>query len=94
MNTQPHKGSHSSSAIVPGKFKRERTVNENSPYYLILSRQQYKSKTEINFLTPLTSLRKTKILVHIFYLSFYIILYSIKIPINTIKNFVIKFFGK
>ena len=48
MNTQPHKGSHSSSAIVPGKFKRERTVNENSPYYLILSRQQYKSKTEMN----------------------------------------------
>ena len=48
MNTQPLKESHSSGAIVPGKFKRERTVNENSPYYLILSRQQYKSKTEIN----------------------------------------------
>ena len=48
MNPQPHKGSYSSSAIVPGKFKREGTINENSPYYLILSRQQYKSKTEIN----------------------------------------------
>lgn len=58
MNPQPHKGSYSSSAIVSGKFKRERTINENSPYYLILSRQQYKSKTEINISHTINILAK------------------------------------
>ena len=58
MNPQPHKGSYSCSAIVPGKFKRERTINENSPYYLILSRQQYKSKTEINISHTINILAK------------------------------------
>ena len=58
MNTQPHKGSHSSSAIVTGKFKREKTVNENSPYYLILSRQQYKNKTEINISHTIDKIKK------------------------------------
>lgn len=58
MNSQPHKGSYSSSAIVPGKFKRERTINENSLYYLILSRQQYKSKTEINISHTINILAK------------------------------------
>lgn len=58
MNTQPHKASYSSSAIVPGKFRRDKAINENSPYFLNLSRQQYKSKTEINYSYTIEDLAK------------------------------------
>ena len=49
MNTQTHKASNSSSAVVTGKFKREKKGNEKSPYFLNLNRPQYKSKTAINY---------------------------------------------